>query len=123
MNRISQNFPVKACDYIASNKLPQPLFNEYSFGSFLTWDLPEYPVVVDSRVEVYGDGILSEYFDVVSGKERLDRHPMVAGAGTLLLARNSAMAKALRNLPALQSRYRLVYDDQLASVFVPRSAN
>lgn len=119
MDRIGQNFPVKACDYIASNKLSLPLFNEYSFGSFLTWYLPEYPVVVDSRVELYGDDILAKYFDVVGGKERLDFDPMVARAGTLLLQRNSAMAKALTNLPALRAQYRLVYSDERADVFVP----
>jgi hypothetical protein len=119
MNRIGQNFPVKACDYVASNKLSPPLFNEYSFGSFLTWYLPEYPVAVDSRVELYGDVILAKYFDVVGGKERLDSDPMVARAGTLLLQRNSAMAKALTNLPALKAQYRLMYRDELADVFVP----
>ena len=121
MNRIGQNLPVGACEYIVSNKLPAPLFNEYSWGSFLTWYLPEYPVVVDSRVELYGDDVLTKYFDVVGGKERLDSDPMVARAGTLLLERNSAMAKALRNLPALRSQYRLVYSDDMANVFVAAS--
>jgi hypothetical protein len=119
MDRIGQNLPVKACDYIVSNNLPAPLFNDYSWGSFLTWYLPEYPVVVDSRVELYGDDTLTKYFDVVGGKERLDSDPMVARAGTLLLDRNSAMAKALRNLPALSSQYWLVYSDEMANVFVP----
>jgi hypothetical protein len=121
MNRIGQSFPVKACDYIASKKLSPPLFNEYSFGSFLTWYLPEYPVVVDSRVELYGEDILAKYFDVVGGQERLDSDPRVSRAGTLLLQRNSAMAKALKNLPALRAQYRLVYSDELADVFVPAS--
>lgn len=120
MNRIGQNFPMRACDYIISSKLPVPLFNEYSWGSFLTWYVPEYPVVVDSRVELYGSDVLTKYFDVVGGKERLDSDPMVARAGTLLLERNSAMAKALRNLPALSSQYRLVYSDEMADVFVPQ---
>ena len=121
MDRIGQNLPVKACAYIVSNKLSAPVFNEYSFGSFLTWYLPEYPVVVDSRVELYGSDFLTKYFDVVGGKERLDSDPMVARAGTFLLERNSAMAKALRNLPALSSQYRLVYSDEMANVFVPAS--
>jgi hypothetical protein len=119
MDRIGENLPVKACDYIVSNNLPAPLFNEYSWGSFLTWYLPQYPVVVDSRVELYGHYVLTKYFDVVGGKERLDSDPMVARAGTLLLERNSAMAKALRNLPALSSQYWLVYSDEMANVFVP----
>lgn len=121
MGRISEKFPVKACDAIADNKLPQPLFNSYAWGNFLTWYMPQYPVVVDSRVALYGEGILTDYFDVVSGKQKLETDPMVARAGTLLLERNSAMAKALTNLPALKSQYQLVYSDDLAAVFVPQA--
>jgi hypothetical protein len=31
------------------------------------------------------------------------------------------MAKALRNLPALSSQYRLVYRDEMANILVPAS--
>ena len=117
--RISQDFPVKACDYIVANKLPAPLFNSYSWGSFLTWYLPQYPVVVDSRVDLYGDDFAAKYFDIVGGKERLEDAPLFTHAGTLLLERNSAIAKALTNLPGLKSQYRLVYNDEIASMFVP----
>ena len=119
MDKINQAYPVKACDYIRNNSLPQPLFNDYSWGSFLTWYLPQYPVAVDSRVELYGDQLLGSYFDVVSGKKLIESEPMVARAGTLLLGRQSAMARALTNLPALTAQYRLVYSDDIASVFVP----
>ena len=120
MTRISQNFPVKACDYIQANHLAHPLFNAYSWGGFLTWYLPQYPVTVDSRVEMYGDDILSQYFETVGGKQLLENEPMVARARTLLLERQSAMAKALTDLPGLSAQYRLVYSDDIASVFVPR---
>jgi len=119
---IRRDYPVKACDYILANKLPPPLFNTYPWGSFLIWYSPQYPVVVDSRVELYGDKILTESFDIVGGKERLEEHPIVARAGTLLLERNSSMARALVNLPGLKAQYRLVYSDDLASVFVPQAA-
>jgi hypothetical protein len=118
LNRASQNFPVKACDFISQNRLPEPLFNPYSWGDFLTWYLPQYPVVIDSRVELYGDEILSRYFDVTGGKERLDSDPKLLAARTLLLERNSGMAKAMSTLPALTSQYRLVYSDDLAAIFV-----
>ncbi len=119
MSKVSRIYPVKACDYMATHHMPAPLFHAYSWGSFLTWYAPQYPVVVDNRVELYGDKILSEYFDVVGGKERLDAHPMVAHARTLLLENDSAMAKALINLPGLKSAYKLVYSDEIASIFVP----
>jgi hypothetical protein len=121
MDKVSDSFPVKACDYILANRLPSPLFNAYTWGSFLTWYLPQYPVVVDSRLELYGNDPVSSYFDVIGGKRLLESDPRVARAGTLLLERESAMAKALTNLPALSAQYRLVYSDDIASVFVPHS--
>ena len=120
MNKISQSFPVKACDFILENHLPQPLFNAYSWGGFLTWYMPQYPVAVDGRVELYGDEILTMYFKVTGGSERLEVDPRLAGAGTLLLERQSAMAKALTTLPKLSSQYRLLYSDDVATVFVPQ---
>jgi len=121
MERVSKNFPVKACDYIVANHLPPPIFNTYSWGSFLTWYMPQYPVTVDSRVELYGEETLSNYFDIVSGKELLESQPMVARARVLLLEKDSAIAKALVNLPGLKAQYDLVYEDDIAGVFVPRS--
>jgi hypothetical protein len=118
MNKISENFPVKACDFITSNHLPQPLFNTYSWGGFLTWYMPEYPVAIDSRVDLYGDEILPRYFQVITGKERLETDPSLASARTLLLERQSGMANALIKLPALSSQYRMLYSDDLAAVFV-----
>ena len=119
MNTISEDFPVKACDYIVSNRLTPPLFNTYSWGSFLTWYLPQYPVVIDSRAEFYGDDFVAKYFDIVGGKGRLEDAPLFTHSGTLLLEKNSALAKALTNLPGLRSQYRMVYSDETASIFVP----
>jgi len=118
MNKISENFPVKACDLISQNHLPEPLFNTYSWGGFLTWYLPEYPVAVDNRVDLYGDAVLTSYFQVITGKERLDANPSLAAARTLLLERKSGMADALVRLPTLSSQYRKLYSDDLAVVFV-----
>ena len=115
--RVAQNYPVQACDYIRDQHLPQALFNEYSWGSFLTWYLPEYPVAIDSRLELYGDELTEGYFKVIAGGERLDAYPALGNAQTLLLSKQSGMVKALTTLPVLSSQYRLVYSDDLAAVF------
>jgi hypothetical protein len=115
--RVSQSFPVKACDFIRDHALPQPLFNEYTWGSFLTWYLPEYPVAIDSRMELYGDELTEGYFKVIAGGERLDAYPALGNARTLLLQKQSGIVKALTTLPALSSQYRLAYSDDLGAVF------
>jgi len=123
MDKIGRLYPVKACDYIRSNRLPQPLFNDYPWGGFLTWYLPQYPVAVDNRVELYGEPLLESYFGVVNGKQALETEGRVFPTGTLLLEPQSAMTRALTNLPALEAKYKLVYSDDLASVFVGRAGN
>ena len=116
--RVGETFPVKACDFVRERHLPLPMFHEYSWGSFLTWYLPEYPVAIDSRTELYGDEITEGYFNVIGGGERLETYPALAAAQTLLLKKQSGMAKALSTLPALSSRYKLVYSDDIAAIFV-----
>lgn len=118
MKKVGQSFPVQACDFIVQNHLPPPLFNAYSWGGFLTWYMPDYPVAVDGRVDLYGDEILSHYFQVIGGKVRLETDPSLVSAHTLLLERQSGMANALIKLPALSAQYRMMYSDDLAAVFV-----
>lgn len=118
MLRVGQSFPMKACDFIRENHLPQPIFNEYSWGSFLAWYLPEYPVAIDSRIDLYGDDITENYFKVIAGGVRLDTNASLAAARTLILQKQSGMTKALTILPSLTSQYRLAYSDDLAAVFV-----
>lgn len=115
---LQQKFPVRACDFIRQNNLPRPLFNEYSWGSFLTWYLPEYPVAIDGRLELYGDEITNGYFNVTAGGEPVGAYPALASAQTLLLQKESGMTKALTTLRSLNAQYRLAYSDERAAVFV-----
>ena len=118
MQDVYNSFPAKACDFIRSSQLPQPVFNAYRWGGFLTWYLPEYPVAIDSRLALYGETFSESYFKAVSGTERMESNPAFARAQTLLLERQSGMAKALATLPALRAQFRVVYQDEMAIVFV-----
>ncbi|MGH9641429.1 MAG: hypothetical protein ACRD3Q_03300, partial [Terriglobales bacterium] len=118
MNRAGRLFPVNACDFIRTNHLPEPLFNTYGWGGFLIWYLPEYPVAIDARLNLYGDETNRRYFDVTSGKERIETDPDFTRARTLLLERNAPITKALTTLPVFQAQFRVAYQDDLATVLV-----
>jgi hypothetical protein len=114
LSKVADTFPVRASDYIRANHLPPPIFNAYDWGGFLTWYLPEYPVSIDSRAEVYGNGIDSRYFKVTTAEIPLDADPSFANARTILLSKDSPMALALSAVP----QFTVAYQDNVATVLL-----
>ncbi len=118
LNKVDETFPVRACDFIRSNRLPPPLFNAYDWGGFLTWYLPEYPVSIDSRTALYGDEINSRHFKLIIAAIPLNDDPSFMNARTILLPRKSPMAIALSGLP----QFQVAYQDDIAMVLVARNS-
>jgi hypothetical protein len=114
VDRIAQSLPVRACDYIRQQQLPAPLFNTQTWGSFLTWYLPEYPVSIDSRRALYPDEWETDYFRVMKVLAPYQSFAPMMQARTLLLYKQSVMADALRGLAG----FRVAYEDSLAVVLV-----
>jgi hypothetical protein len=112
--KLSETFPVRAVDYIHQNHLPQPVFNTYEWGGFLTWYLPEYPVSIDSRSDLYPEELYVAYFKLMQAEVPLESDPSFARAQTILLDSSSPMADALSTLPD----FRVVYRDNVAVVLV-----
>ena len=114
MSAVSDTFPVAAGDYIKKNHLSGPLFNAYPWGGFLTWYLPEYPVSIDGRTDLYGDGYDAEYFRLMQAEVPLESDPSFAQAQTILLESNSPLAQALSTL----ADFSVAYRDRIAIVLV-----
>jgi hypothetical protein len=111
---ISSRFPVNAVNFIHQNRLPGPLYNTFDWGGFLTWYMPDYPVVVDGRTDLYGDELNKLLFDAQNGEASYKSDPYLNEAGLVLLHRQDGLVSTL----ALDPRFRKVYEDQLATVFV-----
>lgn len=114
LSKMGETFPVRAADYIRKNHLPQPIFNTYDWGGFLTWYLPEYPVAIDSRRDLYGDDLTIAYFKLMQGEVPVESDSSFERARTILLEVNSPLAQALSRLPD----FRVVYQDNVAVVLV-----
>jgi len=110
------SYPVGAADYIRDHRLPQPLFNAYEWGGFLTWYLPEYPVAIDSRSDLYGGDTIAEYSKVMNAAVPYTEYPALANAQTIVLPKKMNMAAALASVP----RFQVAYSDDV-SVVLTRS--
>jgi hypothetical protein len=109
-----QGLPAAATDFVRSQKLPQPIYNEYGWGGYLIWRLyPEYRVYIDGRADVYGDAFLEEFLMVHSGEpqwhEPLDRY----GIQTVMIKPDAALASLLK----LQPGWQKVFEDPQAIIF------
>jgi hypothetical protein len=111
---ISSQFPVSACNFLRKNPTPGPLYNAFDWGGFLIWYMPNYPVAIDGRNDLYGDEIDLRFFKTGSADVSYATDPYLTEAGTVLLQKTTPLASVLRSDP----RFRGIYEDDLAIVFV-----
>jgi hypothetical protein len=67
--RVDRNYPVDAVKWIRDNQPAGRLFNSYNWGGYLLWTLPEFPVFIDGRADLYGDDLINQWHDVVNAEE------------------------------------------------------
>jgi len=54
----------QAIAWIRENQPAGRMLNSYNWGGCLQWALPEYPVFVDGRTDLYGDEIVMQWYSV-----------------------------------------------------------
>ena len=54
---ISSFLPVNAVNYLRQHPAPGPVYNTLDWGGFLTWYMPDRPVAIDGRTDLYGDDL------------------------------------------------------------------
>lgn len=59
--RVEKSYHAGAVAHLRAHRPEGNLFNSYNWGGYLLWALPEYPVFVDGRADLYGDEILSQW--------------------------------------------------------------
>src|SRR5579859_5664526 len=114
---ISSQYPVNAVNYLRRNPLPGPLYNQLNWGGFLMWYMPQYPVSIDGRNDLYGDQLDQIFFNSQNAEKSYETDPYLNEAGVVLLSSDLPLAKVL----TVDPRFQLVYHDQIATVFA-RSA-
>ncbi|MFZ0662111.1 MAG: hypothetical protein WAM66_05420 [Acidobacteriaceae bacterium] len=113
--QIDKENPVKAVEYIKANHLSGNMLNAYGYGGYLIWTLPEHPVFIDGRADLYEwAGVLTEYgqWAMLESDPNLllDKYHI----GFCLLERTSPMAYVL----PLMHNWKEVYSDKSSVIFV-----
>jgi hypothetical protein len=109
---VSRELPVRAADFIRQSKPPGPLYNTFRWGDFLIWYLPEYPVAIDGRSDLYGEQAV-ELFTKTAYGVSYKTDPYLNESGVVLMQRNLPLVKFLSQDP----QYEKEYEDEIAVVF------
>ncbi len=66
---LSDNTPVESAKWIEQNISPdETIFNDYVFGSYFVYALPDYPVWIDTRFHIYELSTWEDYLSISEGK-------------------------------------------------------
>jgi len=113
---ISASYPVNAVNSLRRNPVPGPLYNNLNWGGFLMWYLPELPVAIDGRNDLYGDDLDRLFYHSESAFSSYATDPYLNESGVVILDSHLPLAKVL----TIDPRFRLIFHDDIATVFVHR---
>jgi len=113
---MSSVFPVKAVNFLRQNPQPGLLYNTFDWGGFLTWYMPDHPVAIDGRTDLYGDELDTQFFKTQQGDASYVDDPYLNESQVVLLSKKDGLASVLLS----DSRFSLIFQDSLAVVFVRR---
>ncbi len=64
-----RNYPVKALAYLQQLHPQGRVFNDCLWGGYLTWNIRDIPVFIDSRLDIYEyNGVFADYLDALGIK-------------------------------------------------------
>jgi tetratricopeptide (TPR) repeat protein len=110
-------YPVETAEWIAREKPPGPICHDMANGGYLIWRLwPDYPVMFDGRLEVFGAERFSELMAVDVDRFRaLDAEYQF---GSVLIHYSFVPSEGLFYWLYLNPNWRLVHVDEVAALFV-----
>jgi len=110
----AEHFPAGAVIYLETHPPSGPVFNHYDWGGYLIFKLyPGTRVFIDGRADVYGEPLMEQFLDSYYLTDDWRQPLSQWGIKTAIVARNSALAAALRMTPGWACRY----EDSQAVIF------
>ena len=109
---ISSEYPVDAVNFLRRNPVGGPLYNSFDWGGFLIFYMPQYPVSIDGRTDLYGDAMDEQYYATQEAEPSYETDPVLNAAGVVILKNKYLIAQMLLT----DHRFRVIYRDNLAVI-------
>jgi hypothetical protein len=111
---VAVEYPVGAANFIDEHQLMGPMYNHFDWGGYLIWRLPSLPVSIDGRSNLHDATRIARSAEVWSGKHNWASDPELEAARIVIAQKDLALTQLLR----VDGRVALVYEDDVALVFV-----
>lgn len=116
--QVRSMFPTGAVEYIRKARLTGRMANDYTFGGYLIWALPEHRVAMDGRSDLYVPvGQFKPYMDWMNVDTDPARYLEANDVSFCVLSTESRMINVLGYVPGWRERWR----DDVSAVFVRES--
>jgi len=111
--QVREGNPVKAVEFLKRSRLPGRMLNDYVYGGYLIWAVPERKVFIDGRGDVFEwAGVFADYSNLIMLQEPqsvLQKYHI----DFCLLVRDQPVARVLALLPG----WRRIYSDKTSVIF------
>jgi hypothetical protein len=111
---VERRFPAAAVKFVDEKNYSGPLYNDFNWGGYLIWAFPRLPVSMDGRGNVHGDQRIQSSINTWSGLKGWGSDPELMKARLVIGSANNVLTSLMRT----DSRFKLVYEDAVAAVFV-----
>jgi len=113
-NTIAGVYPVVAANVVEERRYQGPLYNHFDWGGYLIWRLRGLPVAIDGRGNVHDAARIGHSAQVWNGTPHWASDPELAAARVVIAEKDFPLTQLLR----LDSRFEIVYEDEVAVVFI-----
>jgi tetratricopeptide (TPR) repeat protein len=122
LEMLSTSNPAGAADFVHQNKLRGRCFSDYLTSSYLLWKLqPEFKTYIDLRdLDVFPTGFFTTFAEAVTYPDEFVKQDSIYHFSYVVLYR--PQFAALHNYLFNESRFKLVFADPVAAVYVPKTS-
>jgi len=104
--QVRRGNPIEAVEFIRRTHLTGRMLNDYVYGGYLSWALPEQKVFIDGRADVYAwTGVFEDYGRWATLRDDPNRLLDNYRVDWCLLSQSAPLTRVMRYLPGWSERY------------------